>query len=60
VKGAPKIAIVAGSKEDGNEIREKLILAGVTGPYLGNVAVSETGFSDYVRGEADEFLSSKD
>ncbi len=58
----PKIVIVAGSNQGGNEVKEKLMKAGIQthGTDWGNITVSNGGFSEFVRRDADRFLGSRE
>jgi hypothetical protein len=59
LEGAPKIAIVAGSAKGGTEVKEELVSAGIQGygKDFHNITIVDGGFSGFVRGEADQFLS---
>jgi hypothetical protein len=56
LKDAPRTIIVAGSAKGGNEVKEKLLRAGIHFT-SSSITVTQGGFSNFVRGEADRFLS---
>ena len=58
LRGAPKVAIVAGTIQGGKAVKEKLIKAGTKGTDsdFTNIKVIDSGFSNFVRGQSDRFL----
>jgi hypothetical protein len=55
LKAAPRVVIVSGNRQGGEEVKEKIMKAGIQFTE-GSITVTEGGFSNFVRGEAESFL----